>query len=138
MKVKDVPQDKVDKTYKRGNTSYVYYAEDNKGNMVQVMSRGDDLPATALEMLGNMFKDLEKEALIRIKNGETSPLEYFMNHYQLDLSQFAAQMGFSKRKIKKHFKPDEFKKLDDETFQKYADFLDIDIKELKNFKKGIK
>lgn len=138
MKVNEVPQDKVDKAFKRGDTEYVHYAVDDKGKVVQVMSKGWDVLATSLETLGNMFNDLAEDAKVRIKKGETSPLEYFMHHYQLDLPLFAAQMGISKRKIQKHFNPKVFDSLDDKTLQDYADFFNIDVNEIKNFKKGLK
>jgi hypothetical protein len=138
MKVNEVPQDKVDKAFKRGDTTYVHYALDDNGKMVQVWSKGWDVLATSLETLGNMFSELAEDAKERIKKGETSPLEYFMNHYQLDIPLFAAQMGVSKRKIKKHFDAKAFDKLDEKTLQEYADFFNIDINEIKNFKKGLK
>ncbi len=138
MKVKDIPQDTVNKAFTRGDTTYVHYAVDDKGKVVQVWSKGWDVTATTLETLGNMFNDLAEDAKVRIKKGETSSLEYFMHHYQLDLPLLASQMGVSKRKIKKHFDPKIFDKLDDKTLQDYADFFNINVNEIKNFKKGLK
>jgi len=133
MKTHEVPQDS--QRLKRGDTTYVNYAVDEKGNFVQVWSKGWDVQDTAMNNLEKMFHDLEQEALEKIKKNEASPLEYFMNHFQLDLPLFAAQMGVSRRKIKKHFKPDVFKKLDDKTLQEYANFFQIDVDTIKNFKR---
>ena len=48
-----------------------------------------------------------------------------------------AQMtGLSQRKVKKHFNPSEFERLDDATLQKYATVLLVDLAAIKDFKKG--
>jgi hypothetical protein len=131
MKVKDVPQD--NQPIGHGETKDTFYAVDDNGNFIKVLSKGWHVTATATDNLQKMFHELEEEAKEKIKRNETSPLEYFMHHFQMDLPLFAAQMGISQRRIKKHFKPDVFKKLDDKTLQGYADFFQIDINELKNF-----
>jgi hypothetical protein len=138
MKVKEVPQDNQNKIYKRGDTKYLHYAVDDSGKIVPVMSKGWDVLETSIKSLGKMFSDLAEDAHERVRKGETSPLEYFMYSFQLDLQQFSDQTGISKRKLKKHFDPGVFDKLDDKTLQNYADFFDIDVNKIKNFKKGLK
>ena len=132
MKVKDVPQDNM--KIRGRNSRYVTYALDENGNYAQVLHEGWEVQETAILSLEKMFNELAEEARERVRKNETSPIEYFMHHFLLDVPLFAAQMGTSQRKIKKHFKPDIFKKMDDRTLQEYADFFRIDINEIKNFK----
>jgi hypothetical protein len=138
MKVNEVPQDKQDIAFKRGDTDYLYYAANDKGDIVQVMSKGWDVLETSYHALGKLFSDQADDAKERVRKGETSPLEYIMFSFQLDLNQFADQIGISKRKIKKHFKPEVFDKLDDKMLEIYADFFDIDVNKIKNCKKELK
>jgi hypothetical protein len=137
MKVKEVPQDTVNKSFRRGDTADMHYAVDDNGKVVQVWSKGWDVSENSWKTLWDMFAEMANDAKERIKQGRTSPIEYFMHNAKLDLPLFAAQMEMSKRKIKKHFDPRVFDRIDDKTLQKYADYFKISLNDLKNFKKGI-
>jgi len=52
----------------------------------------------------------------------------------MDLTILAGYVDMWKWRVKRHFKPTVFDKLNDKTLQKYADAFDISIAELKNFK----
>jgi hypothetical protein len=134
MKVKEVPQDNVKRAYTRGETRDVHYAVDDNGNIVKILSQGWDVMETSLESLEIMYNDFAEEARERIKKGESSPIEYFMYKFMIDEELLGAQFGFSARKVRKHFKPKVFSRLDDRTINQYADFFQIDIDQLKNFK----
>jgi hypothetical protein len=137
MKVNEVPQDNVDKCFTRGDTSDMYYAVDDKGDVVQVWCKGWVESENSWRNLMILYNELAEDAKDRIKKGETSPIEYYMHKSHLDLDHLSPQIGFSKWKIKKHFKLKVFEKLNDKSLKIYADFFNIDINELKNFKKGI-
>ena len=63
--------------------------------------------------------------------GKLSPLAYHLESKFFDISLLSSYTGISKRHIKKHFKPDNFNQLDQETLQKYASAMGISVEELK-------
>jgi hypothetical protein len=60
-----------------------------------------------------------------------------MNKYFMDLPALAAGMGLVKWRVKRHFSPSVFSKLNDKMLQRYADFFNVDVVDLKNFKETI-
>ena len=134
MKVKEVPQDGR-QTF--GDTTLINYAVDEKGKIVPVQCSGWDVQVLVMDNLANMFDEWAAEAKERVKNNQSSPIEYFMFYFGLDLPTLAQQMGFSQRKVKKHMKPAVFEKLDEKILEQYAGLFQIDVTELKNFKKEI-
>ncbi len=135
MKVKEVPQDGR-QTF--GDTTLVNYAVDEKGKIIPVQCSGWDVQVLAMNNLAGMFDEWAAEAKERVKNNQSSPIEYFMFYFGLDLPTLAQQMGFSQRKVKKHMKPEVFEKLDGKILEQYAGLFQIDVAALKNFKKELK
>jgi hypothetical protein len=134
MKVKEVPQDGR-QTF--GDTTLVNYAVDEKGKIVPVQCSGWDVQVLVMDNLANMFDEWAAEAKERVKNNQSSPIEYFMYYFGLDMPTLAQQMGFSQRKVKKHMKPAVFEKLDKKILEQYAGLFQIDVTTLKNFKKEL-
>jgi hypothetical protein len=134
MKVNEVPQDGK-QTF--GDTTLVDYAVDENGKIVPVQSSGWEVRVLVMNNLANMFDEWAAEAKERVKNNQSSPIEYFMFYFGLDLPTLAQQMGFSQRKVKKHMKPEVFEKLDEKILEQYASLFQIDVTTLKNFKKEL-
>jgi hypothetical protein len=134
MKVKEVPQDGK-QTF--GDTTLIDYAVDENGKIVPVQSSGWEVRVLVMNNLANMFDEWAAEAKERVKNNQSSPIEYFMFYFGLDLPTLAQQMGFSQRKVKKHMKPEVFEKLDEKILEQYASLFQIDVTTLKNFKKEL-
>lgn len=134
MKVKEVPQDGR-QTF--GDTTLIDYAVDDNGKIVPVQSSGWEVRVLAMDNLANMFDEWAAEARERVKNNQSSPIEYFMFHFGLDLPTLAQQMGLSQRKVKKHMKPGVFEKLDDKILEQYASLFQIKVSDIKNFRKEL-
>jgi hypothetical protein len=134
MKVKEVPQDGR-QTF--GDTTLVNYAVDEKGKIVPVQCSGWDVQVLVMDNLANMFDEWAAEAKERVRNNQSSPIEYFMFYFGFDMPTLAQQMGFSQRKVKKHMKPAVFEKLDEKILEQYAGLFQIDVTTLKNFKKEL-
>jgi hypothetical protein len=132
MKVNEVPQDGR-QTF--GDTTLINYAVDEKGKIVPVQCSGWDVQVLVMNNLANMFDEWADEAKERVKNNQSSPIEYFMFHFGLDLPTLAQQMGLSQRKVKKHMKPEVFEKLDDSILEQYASLFQIKVSDIKNFRK---
>lgn len=130
MKVEDVPQDMkyFDGTVIRD----LDYAVGEDGQYRAVMSSGWTPKNDALEITMDDIYDQCDEILERVKAGETSPLEYHAARNLMPIDLLSDYSGFSKRKIRKHFDPKNFAKLDEDTLSKYADVLRITVEELKS------
>lgn len=129
MKIEDVPQDL--KYFKGSNVRDVNYAVDENGQYHAVISDGWDAKTDALDVAWEDINEQCEEVLERIRRGETSALEYHATKNLMTIDMLSSYSGFSKRTIRKHFKPKEFAALDDETLSIYADVLRITLEELK-------
>ena len=128
MKIEDVPQDL--KYFKGTVIRDITYAVDDEGHYCSVVSDGWDARQDALEMVLDEVDIKCQEILERVKNGESSPLEYHAEKNLMPLGLLANYMGFSKRKVRKHCKPKHFAKLDKETLEAYANVLRITVEQL--------
>lgn len=129
MKVEEVPQDNkyLDGTVMRDLT----YAVDADGNYKAVQSLGWSPKNEAMEVTLDYIGEECEEIAQRVKDGQTSPLEYHITKSIMSVELLSEYTGIAKRKIRKHFKPEEFARLDDETLRKYAEALRISIDDLK-------
>ena len=128
MKKENVPQDmgalgKI--------TKEVCYATDSSGKYVTELSSGWDVKSGALDVA---WKDVEEritKAKQKVLNGEASPLLFFMEYRLMDVEILAGYSGFWQWQVKRHLKPDAFKKLSDKKLQKYADAFNVKVEDLK-------
>jgi len=129
MKIKDVPQDL--KYLKGAVVRDVNYAVDDEGHYQAVLSDGWTPKTEALDLAWDEIDMQCEEVLERIRNGESSPLEYHMVKNLMTVELLSDYTGLSKRTIRKHFKPEKFEALDEETLTTYAEALRITVEQLK-------
>jgi len=128
MKKENVPQDmgalgKI--------TKEVCYATDSTGKYVTELSNGWDVKTEALNVA---WKDVEARvasAKQKVLNGEASPLLFFMEYRLMDISILSDYTGYWKWQIKRHLKPDVFKRLSNKKLQKYAEAFNVKAEDLK-------
>jgi len=128
MKKENVPQDmgalgKI--------TKEVCYATDASGKYTTELSTGWDVKKEALDVA---WKDVEERianAKQRVLNGEASPLLFFMEYRLMDLSILSDYTGYWKWQIKRHLKPEVFKKLSNKKLQNYAEAFNVNAEDLK-------
>lgn len=130
MKKEDVPQDPSALV---GVTRDVCYVKDKDGKYTTDLSIGWDVKKQALDNAWDDINERVAEAALKVKNGEISPVYYFMEKKLMDLTLLSSYTGFWKWTIKRHFKPDVFKQLSESRLKTYAKAFDISIEELKNF-----
>ena len=135
MKVKEVPQDDI-KTFKGFGTKAIYAVDEN-GQYTRIPTNGWEMEEVVLRDVVDDFAKLTEESKSRVIKGQTSPIEYYMNKYLMDLPALAAGIGLAKWRVKRHFSPSVFSKLNDKMLQRYADFFNMDVVDLKNFKETI-
>ena len=130
MKKNEVPQDSS--SLEKVNSKELYYAIDENGEYTTALSSGWDPKKIALD---NAIEDINKRveaARLKVIEGKTSPIEYYMELSKMDVTILASYVGFFKWRVKRHFKPSIFKKLSNKKLAKYADVFDISVEELKN------
>ena len=132
MKIKEVPQDD-NATFKGYGTKAVYAVDENV-QYTRISTSGWEVEEVVLRDVVNDFEKLAQEAKARVVKGETSPIEYFMNKYFMDVPALAASMGLARWRVKRHLNPGVFNKLNAKLLQRYADFFQVDIDTLKNLK----
>tara|TARA_R110002167_G_scaffold163242_18_gene360016 strand:- start:958 stop:1359 length:402 start_codon:yes stop_codon:yes gene_type:complete len=130
LKKEEVPQDKS--FLKEEHGKELYYALDENGNYTTALSSGWEAKTIAL---GNALQDIEEriaDAKQRVLDHKTSPIEYHMERCRMDPQVLSSYVGMWQWRVKRHFKPAVFKRLNEKTLQKYADVFDIDLVALKN------
>mgnify|MGYP003391672605 CR=1 FL=1 len=131
MKKSEVPQDQSslkDKNYKE-----LYYAVDEDGKFTTELSTGWEPKTIVQEYNLNHLKEIIEEAKNKVKNGESSPIEYFMELNRMDWAVLADYMNKWVWQIKRHRNPNVFKNLSNKTLNKYAETFGISVQELKSF-----
>lgn len=129
MKKEDIPQD--DGALGR-IAKEVTYVVDEQGQYTTAQSSGWDVKTEALNIAWNDVEKNIEEAKQKVIRGEASPILYFMEKKIMDPGILASYTGYWKWSIKKHLKPEGFKKLSEEKLKKYAAIFDITLAELKN------
>ncbi|MBC5837353.1 hypothetical protein [Flavobacterium muglaense] len=132
MKKEEVPQDKGNLS--NINMKELVYATDEKGNYTTALSTGWEPKTIALSNSIDEISERIAVAKEQVENNERSPIYYFMEVSRMDLSILSSYVGMWQWRVKRDFKPENFKGLSDKVLQKYADAFDISINELKNFK----
>ena len=135
MKKKEVPQDEG---LNEGRFEDVCYALDENGNYVAVLSKGWQPKTDALLQAWEVIDEEVELTRQRVLSGEVSPIAFYMEKNLMDLKLLSDYVGLPKRKIRKHLKPDRFKKLDDETLLKYAETFGISVEMLRDFRETLK
>lgn len=130
MKKKEVPQDKSN--LESANFRELCYAVDEDGKYTTANSSGWEPKTVALNNAIEEINERIEDAKNRVQKGETSPIEYYMELHKMDVGILASYVGHWQWRVKRHFKPAVFKKLNNKTLQKYADVFEISIDKLKN------
>lgn len=130
MKKSEVPQDKSNlesKSFKE-----LCYAVDENGNYTTAQSTGWTPKTIALDNAIEDINERVETAKQSVLNGQTSPIEYYMELHKMDLNILASYAGMWKWRVKRHFKPKVFKRLSKRVLQKYADIFEISVAQLKD------
>ena len=130
MEKDKVPQDTSNLT--KNNVKELLYATDENGDYTTTLSTGWEPKTIALSNSIDEINERIADAKQQVLNGEVSPIVYFMEVNKMDLTILSSYVGVWKWRVKRHFKPSVFAKLNDKTLQKYADTFEVSIEELKN------
>ncbi|KFC24717.1 hypothetical protein [Chryseobacterium sp. FH1] len=131
MKKQDIPQDQSN--LQSANMTEMLYVTDENNNYTTAQSIGWEAKKAALDESMELINERIEEAKQNVANNIVSPIIYFMELNKMDLQVLAAYVGKWQWTVKRHAKPNIFKKLSESTLKKYADTFGISVDELKNF-----
>jgi hypothetical protein len=131
MKKDELPQDE---SALKAMTRELLYVKDKEGKYTTGLSTGWEVKKAALDNAWDDIKERVEAARLAVKNGEKSPVYYFMELRLMDFPVLSSYTGFWTFNIKRHLKPAVFKKLSEKKLAVYAKAFNITVTELKNFK----
>jgi len=134
MKKNDVPQDKS--SLETDNLKELCYAVDDEGVYTTAQSTGWQPKTIALDNAIQEINERINNAKARVLNGETSPVEYYMECHKMDISILASYVGLFKWQVKNHFKLKKFNRLSEKTLERYANVFEISVNQLKDIEYG--
>lgn len=132
MKKSEVPQDNG-RVAQKGSRE-LYYAIDENGEYTTALSTGWDAKNVVQDHTMEVLEQEIEASRQQVAQGLVSPILYFLRLKRMDLTVLSGYTGFWQWRIKRHLKPENFKKLNVRQLQKYADAFDISMEELKNYK----
>ena len=118
MKVNEVPQD--DANLFKGVTRDVQYAVGEDGKYTTVKSVGWEPKNTAMLQAWEVENKKITAAKQLVMEGKKSPVYFHMLRCLMHIKLVASYTGFSRFKVKRHFKPQVFNTLSDDILDKYV------------------
>ncbi len=128
MKRDDAPQDNI--AMYHGGRKALYVADEGKFEITQ--SSGWSVEEMATLQAVDEFVRLEYEAYEGFVEGKLSPLGVWMYRRRMSIATLSQCTGFWQWSIKRHLKPDIFKRLSSPKIALYCDIFDITAEELLN------
>lgn len=128
MKKKEVPQD--DEGLMEGKMKDLCYAVDENGKYVQVFSTGWEPKNAAMKQAWEEIQEKVEQTRQNVLEGKVSPIAFYMEKNIMNPALLAQYLEMPKRKVKKHMKPEVFRKLDRKILEKYAETFGITVDEL--------
>jgi hypothetical protein len=129
MNRRDVPQDEI--AFFAGQKKAVY-ALDEDGHYTLAVSSGWEVEEIVTRQALDELARQRRQALIAHRAGRLSPLPYHMYDKKMDIATLARQCGFWQWRVRRHYKPDVFKKLPTKVLAAYAEVLGITLSQLQN------
>ncbi len=123
MKTTDVPQD--DANMMQGKFREPVYSLDKDGNYTTVKSVGWDPKNAVMQEAWDNVNEKIEQTRQDVLAGNLSPIAYYIEKNIMDTGLVAKYMGLWKWTVKKHLKPRNFAKLNDEILEKYAKIFSI-------------
>ena len=114
-----------------GQSKELFYYYQEGGAYDKKVGFHPEYDAIILQQAWDLFKERIEAARKRVLAGETSPVVYYMEKNLLDPLNLSMMSGISIWRVKRHFKPRIFQRLNEKTLKKYATTFNINIEQLK-------
>jgi hypothetical protein len=129
MKKDEVPQQAAKAFMGR---SKALYATDENGDYKIVGSTGWEAEEIVLDQAIAEYEAQIAEVLPKIKAGQASSLEYHMYKCRMDVLLLAQSSGFFQWQVRRHLRPEIFRKLSQSKKERYADALGLTLAQLES------
>ena len=137
MTAKDVKQNQLMTREARWKPmAWTIYKVDDQGKYKTTFERYDNHLIMTVPF-ADASQEKAEEVKQRILRNESSPIEYFMYKRLLDPKALAQAMGITVWRLKRHCKPNVFKKLDQNKLQEYAKIFNVQVNDLINFREDV-
>lgn len=134
MKINEVPQD--NESFKEKSKLHkLIYATKEDGSYTSVNSEGWEVENMATRQAWEAVLEELHEVERKVKQGTLSPIAFFMHKNLMDISVLARYVGKWQWQVRRHLKPEVFKKMSQKTLGKYSKAFDIPVKTLLDFGK---
>ena len=116
MKKEDVPQDEG--IY--GRWHGISYAVDEDGKYALIRSAGWEPANWANRQAWDLVEQEIAEVLDKVREDKLSPLAYHMTRNLMDVRLLSRHIGIARWRVKRHLRPDVFRRLDPAILERYA------------------
>ncbi len=106
------------------------YATNDRGEYQIVQSAGWEAEEIVLDQAILEFDQQAADAHARARQGLTSPLEYHMLRNRMDVLVLSQSTGFFQWRVRRHLRPDGFRRLSARQRARYADALGLTTEQL--------
>ena len=125
-------QNPVYKNKDYGQSRELLYSYENDGQYKKTVGFHGEPDRIILQQAWDLFGARIEDARKRVKAGKVSPVVYYMEKNLLDPMNLGMIAGISLWRVKWHFRPVVFNRLQEKTLKKYAKAFNITIDQLKN------
>jgi hypothetical protein len=131
MKKEEVPQDQgsLGKV-----TKEVQYATDDSGKYTTALSQGWDVKSGALDVAWQDIAGRVAAAREKVLKQEASPILFFMELRLMNPGVLAGYTGFWKWQVKRHLRPEVYRKLSERKLRRYAEVFEVSIPDLNSLR----
>ncbi len=128
MKISEVPQDNgMIGDYGRE----VCYAVDDEGRYTLTASLGWEAKNIVNDQAWEIIVQETARAHRLVQQGELSPIAYYQARNQMDLGLLARYVGMARWRVRRHRRPEVFKRLPERILLRYAKVFALSIAELR-------
>ena len=127
MKRSEVPQDNRPEY---GGERRAVYAVDDRGHYSTVPSAGWSADGIVNQQAVEEYARLAQDALARARAGLASPLEFHMYDRRMEVESLAPSAGLWRWRVRRHLRPEIFRKLSPAWLSRYAEALGIPVERL--------
>lgn len=125
-------QNPIYKNKDYGQSRELLYSYENDGQYKKTVGFHGETDRIILQQAWDLFGERIEDARKRVKAGKVSPVVYYMEKNLLDPMNLGMIAGISLWRVKWHFRPVVFNRLQENTLKKYAKAFNITIDQLKN------
>lgn len=127
----DEKSNPVYKDPRYGQSRELLFSYDKDGNFGKTVGFHGEPDRVILQQAWDHFNERIADAREKVLAGKASPIVYYMEKNLVDTLTLSMLAGISLWRVKRHYKPNVFKRLNEKTLQKYAVAFNISIEELK-------